>query len=178
MSSTERTGGRRHASRRSGVVLAAWVAATLALGACTASTTTEDPAVPDVAVGAADVARQPPGLDAGPAASVAPVPDPGTVTLIEGPFTARVHLDGLTLVDGRLTGTLDVVSDVSELLALELDAAWYDADGALVGSSRTVVDPATAEQFHTVDGIADLPFDIPTPGAVSATLAIPVLVNE
>jgi hypothetical protein len=100
------------------------------------------------------------------------------VTIAPGPFTDRVRLEGLALSQGQVSATLDVVSDVSELIALEVQVDAYDATGALLGSERQVVDPDAAEAYHSTAGIQDLPIAVPAPGAASAVLSIPVLVNE
>lgn len=165
-------GGRPRAGGVVTVALAALLV--LPLAACTAPA---DPAAPDVAAGAAAVAlaTPPPGPSAAP--SVTPPPEPGTVVILDGPFLDRMRLD-LTLADGQVRGTVDVTADVSELLALELDVAWYDAAGRLLGSQRHVVDPELAEEYHTTQGVVGLPVEVAAPDAVSATVAVPVLVNE
>ncbi|MEU9101917.1 hypothetical protein [Streptomyces sp. NPDC048361] len=59
----------------------------------------------------------------------------GEVRLEPGPFTDRVKVTGRALGAGSaVTGHLAVTSDVSDLIALELRAAYYDADGKLLGT--------------------------------------------
>lgn len=159
---------------RAGSVVAGALAALLALAACTAPA---DPPAPDVAAGAAAVALATPSPAPSAAPSVTPLPEPGTVVILDGPFLDRMRLD-LALADGQVRGTLDVTADVSELIALELDVAWYDAAGQLLGSQRHVVDAEVAEEHHTTQGVVGLPVAVAAPGAVSATVAVPVLVNE
>lgn len=154
--------------------------ATLAvLGAC-ATWGPEDlpPDRTDVAATAADVALAAPSPGPTAADRLRAVPDPGAVEVLDGPFLDRVVVHDAVLADGVVAARIDVVKDVSELLALEVDVAWYDDEGALVGSSRYVVDPEAAEEFHSTAGISDLPIEVRAPGGVSATLAVPVLVNE
>lgn len=154
----------------------------LAVGALAACTPTgpEDlpselfPSTQDVA----DVALTAPDAGPSPVAELTVVPEQGVVTPLDGPFTDRVVVHDATLVDDLVTARIDVVKDVSELLALEVDVAWYDAGGLLVGSTRHVVDPEVAEEFHSTAGILGLPLEVPAPGGVSATLGFPVLVNE
>lgn len=152
------------------------VGAVLGLAACSPPEgAAERVDVPDLA---ADVARLTPDEPVAAPDELDPVPPAGTVALVPGPFDDRLAVNDPALVEGRVTATVDVVSDVSELLALELDVAWYDEEGALLGSTREVVDPDDAEAFHTQAGIVGLPIDVAAPGAASATLSIPVLVNE
>ena len=156
------------------VLVPVLVAGVLSTGtACSSS-----PDAPTGAGLAASVARETPAAPAAAPAELSPVPPAGTVTVQPGPFTDRVRLEGLALADGQVSGTLDVVSDVSELLALEVQVDAYDATGALLGSARMVVDPAEAEEFNSTAGIQDLPVTVPATGASSAVVRIPVLVNE
>jgi hypothetical protein len=132
----------------------------------------------DVPATAAAVALTAPSPAAGVPTRLEATPAPGTVAVVDGPFTDRVVVHDATLEGDVVTARLDVVKDVSELLALEVDVAWYDAEGELVDSVRHVVDPEAAEEYHSTAGIVGLPLDVAAPGGVSATLAIPVLVNE
>ena len=150
-------------------------AVVVGLAACSPAGGAAEVDVPGVAAEVALLAPDEP--DAAPDV-LDPVPPAGTVELVPGPFDDRLVVNHPALVDERVTATVDVVSDVSELLALELDVAWYDGDGALLGSTREVVDPDVAEDFHTEGGIVGLPIEVAAPGAVTARLSIPVLVNE
>ncbi|MEU3503276.1 hypothetical protein ABZ726_21810 [Streptomyces hundungensis] len=111
----------------------------------------------------------------------------GEVRLEQGPFTDRVKVTGQALGAGSaVTGHLAVTSDVSELIALELRAAYYDANGKLLGTGSFQY----AEEGHeehpgghapAAEG-AGIDFAV-RPAALtgtptSAVLSIPVLVNE
>ena len=139
----------------------------------------------DVAAGAAAVAAQLPSTEPSVAASVAAGAPPGSVTVCTGPFIDRLRLSDLLLTgsaggSSSVTGHLDVVSDVSEIIALEIRVDFYDVAGRLVGSAQQVFDPAATEVFHTTAGVVGLPFSVTAPvaGANSAVLSVPVLVNE
>ncbi|MFE4855831.1 hypothetical protein [Streptomyces sp. NPDC056670] len=111
----------------------------------------------------------------------------GEVRLEQGPFTDRVKMTGGALGAGPIvTGHLAVTSDVSELIALELRAAYYGADGKLLGTGSFQY----AEEGHdehkgghtpAAEG-AGIDFEIRARGLTgtptSAVLSIPVLVNE
>ncbi|MFE6845408.1 hypothetical protein [Streptomyces sp. NPDC057686] len=140
---------------------------------------------------AAPVAMPAPSGAAAPAAVLAPPAEPGEIRVDPGPFTDRVQLTALTLgPTGKpgVTGHLAVTSDVSDVLGLELRAAYYDAAGRLLGSGT----------FHYQEEGADAPapdhhegpraagegidFTVPAEGLSgtpsSAVLSLPVLVNE
>lgn len=107
----------------------------------------------------------------------------GEVRLVPGPFTDRVRLSGIRLDGATVRGTLAITSDVSDVLALEVRAAFYDASGRLLGTGtfeHADEEPvAGGTHVPSNDGI---PFAItadPAGGAVAAAmLSIPVLVNE
>ncbi|MFX0578284.1 hypothetical protein [Nocardia nepalensis] len=116
-----------------------------------------------------------------PAASIAAAP--GEVRLTPGPFTDRVRLTGTRLAGSTVHGTLAITTDVSDVLALEVRAAFYDAAGRLIGTG--LFEHADEEPYgggrhvpHN-DGIdftiTSAPADVPVSAAV---LSIPVLVNE
>ncbi|MFJ2016127.1 hypothetical protein [Streptomyces nodosus] len=125
-----------------------------------------------------------------PAASLSPSATPGEVRLSDGPFTDRVHITELALGKGpaAVTGHLVVTSDVSDLIALELRAAYYDTRGRLLGTGSFEY-AEEGEAAHTHDEHTGpqaenggIDFTIPakalrgTPTA--AVVSIPVLVNE
>jgi hypothetical protein len=169
---------RRGGSRPVGPALRATVGVLLTLGlaaGCAAGGPTKAGDVPATAAAIALTAPSPAGSVP---AHLEVTPAPGTVAVVDGPFTDRVVVHDAMVEGDVLTARLDVVKDVSELLALEIDVAWYDAEGQLVGSVRHVVDLAEAEEYHSTAGVMGLPLDVAAPGGVSATLAIPVLVNE
>lgn len=164
--------------RTAGVRTAALLGA-LAVGAlagCASGTPAAEPG--DVVDEAAQVALTAPQDSAEPAARLDPVPTAGSVRVVDGPFVDRVEVTDAAVVDGHVTASLDMDKDVSELLALEVDVAWYDEDGALIGSTRLVVDPEEAEEYHSTRGILGLPVEVATPGAVTATIGFPVVVQE
>lgn len=110
----------------------------------------------------------------------------GTVRLAAGPFNDRFVVRGLRWhQSGRpsVTGTLDVTSDVSELLALTVSASFYDARGRVLGTTSHRMAPPAHEEAHPIG--ADLnraPFRLTAPPAAAqataAVLSVPVLVNE
>jgi len=136
-----------------------------------ASTAAAVPAPATTAAAEAPPLRRPPAtIDA----------RPGETRVEDGPFTDRVRITGLAIapgprpvVRGRIVGSVDV----SELIVLELRADFYDAAGRFVGSGRRVFHDAHADARE-----GPLAFRIrasaPLPGAVSALLSIPQLVNE
>ncbi|MEL4356782.1 MULTISPECIES: hypothetical protein [unclassified Luteococcus] len=122
-------------------------------------------------------------------------PKPGSVVQAKGPFDNRFTLSKLKLADGNLTGAVTVTSDVSELLELQVLAGFHDADGKLLGTARfthhldgahdhaaeehdhAASGPATPNYFHTTDFTIAVPKEL-ADKAVSASVGVPVLVNE
>ena len=119
-------------------------------------------------------------------ASIARIhPTAGAVVPAAGPFDDRFLLQDLRFDGAQVSGIVDVTSDVSEVLELQVLAGFYDVNGALLGTDRFVhhltddggTDPTTGTpQEHTV-------FSIAVPAgfagrAVSVSLGVPVLVNE
>ena len=112
-------------------------------------------------------------------------PTAGAVVPAAGPFDDRFVLQDLRFDGAQVSGIVDVTSDVSEVLELQVLAGFYDVNGALLGTDRFVhhltddggTDPTTGTpQEHTV-------FSIAVPAgfagrAVSVSLGVPVLVNE
>lgn len=124
-------------------------------------------------------------------AAVAAPPRAGTVRLVAGPFTDRLHLQRLTVVRRpgvAVSGSFAQVADVSELLDLEVRADFYDDSGRLLGSRTTVL--GQSDVIRTARGGAgpdrsggDVAFTVSAPAAVaarvsSALVSIPMLVNE
>lgn len=126
------------------------------------------------------MATQAPATEAPPAAAVGAGVPAGTVTVQTGPFTERLRISELRLTEQAITARLDVVSDVSEIINLEVRVDFYDSAGALLGSGRQVFVTKDTEAFHTTSGVVGLPLSVPAPasGAHSALLSVPVLVNE
>ncbi|MFB7723587.1 hypothetical protein [Nocardia sp. NPDC056100] len=115
-----------------------------------------------------------------PAASI--TAGPGEVRLEPGPFTDRIQLTGTRLDGTTVHGRLAITTDVSDVLALEVQAAFYDAAGKLVGTGHFehADEEAMGGGTHIPhdDGI-DFTIPAPAGAAVSAAvLSIPVLVNE
>ncbi|MFD9487550.1 hypothetical protein ACFWBX_26995 [Streptomyces sp. NPDC059991] len=144
-----------------------------------------------------------------PAATLAKIPATGEVRLEQGPFTDRVRITKLTLSEkssekssekpsGKsfekpsVTGHFAITSDVSDVLALELRAAFYDERGHLVGtgSFQYAEEGEAGEAAHGTAGHAGpraegagidftaVPKAPLTGKAASAVLSVPVLVNE
>ncbi|MFD4969070.1 hypothetical protein [Streptomyces sp. NPDC058424] len=125
-----------------------------------------------------------------PAASLSPAATPGEVRISDGPFTDRVRITKLALAKGpaAVTGHLVVTSDVSDLIALELRAAYYDAQGRLLGTG-SFEHAEEGEAAHAHGGHSGpqaenegIDFTIPAKGIqgtpAAAVVSIPVLVNE
>ncbi|MBM7519706.1 hypothetical protein [Nocardioides nitrophenolicus] len=107
----------------------------------------------------------------------------GTVGHIPGPFDDRFRLGELSFDGHQVTGSLDITSDVSDLLELQVLAGFYDASGALIGRARFT--HHLDEETHHEDGPPSEyeAFRIVVPKrlrgqAVSAAVGVPVLVNE
>ncbi|MFE5286362.1 hypothetical protein ACFRAQ_15460 [Nocardia sp. NPDC056611] len=161
-------------TRRTGAVIAGLLAVA---GLGTGCSSAPQPATP--APAAAPVAA--PRTTEPPAATLA-IPA-GEVRLAAGPFTDRVRLSGTRLEGSSVRGTLAITSDVSDVLALEVSAAFYDANGRLVGTGmfQHADEEPTGGGPH-VPSVNGIPFTIvsaPADAPVSAAvLSIPVLVNE
>lgn len=106
----------------------------------------------------------------------------GTVGRAPGPFDDRFGLVGTRLAPDGVQTQLTVTSDVSDLLALEVTAAYYDAAGRLLGTGRVVRgEQHDASGAHVPDESLDLVVPVQAawaPRVASAVLAVPVLVNE
>lgn len=118
------------------------------------------------------------------------VPPPGTVAVLAGPFTDRVRFDGLRLrvTEGgsRVSGSLVVTSDVSDLIVAEVVVAFYDERGRLLDAGTAVLrdehaggeGPGSAPPTTRTEGEPH-PFQVRGPrGVASATVGLPTLVNE
>ncbi len=102
---------------------------------------------------------------------------------IAGPFDDRFQWGRVTFDGRRITGSLEVTSDVSDVLELQVLAGFYDAAGALIGRNRFTYH--LDEEAHHADGPPSEheAFAIVVPKklrgqAVSAAVGVPVLVNE
>ena len=117
-------------------------------------------------------------------------PASGSAVVEPGPFTDRLAVTGLRVEPGdhpRLTGRLEVTTDVSELMVLEIVADFYDERGHLVGSAAQAVRghsiggaPHVDEEGHGREVVAiDVAAEAPFPRrAVAAVVTVPQLVNE
>jgi len=109
-------------------------------------------------------------------------PDPGTAVPVSGPFDDRLVLSDLAFDGDAVRGSVQVTSDVSDLLDLQALAGFYDARGRLVGTGRFdhhLDESVTGHAEHT----GPEQFVIPVPAelrgtAVAAAVGVPVLVNE
>lgn len=110
-------------------------------------------------------------------------PAPGTVAQVAGPFDNRFTLEGSAFDGAAVTTTVQVSSDTSDLLALQLLAGFYDASGALLGTARFNLDEAVGTDPATGPPAQRYPVRITVPAelagrAVSAAIGVTVLVNE
>ena len=114
-------------------------------------------------------------------------PQAGTVIQAAGPFDDRFVLQDLAFGESGVTGSVEVTSDVSEVIELEVIAGFYGADGALLGENSFVLhaDEEESGHAHTHSGPPEEVhgFTVPVPPslageAVSAAVGVPVLVNE
>lgn len=110
-------------------------------------------------------------------------PAPGTVAQAAGPFDDRFDWSHLALARSKVTGTLTVTSDVSDLLELQVVAGFYDRAGRLVSTRRfvhheTVHDEAGAHLPVETERVAlSVPRNLRAT-VVSAAVGVPILVNE
>ena len=143
---------------------------------------------PDPAPSAGGLSSPSPARSGGTVTAARTVPVPagqapaaGVVERAPGPFDDRFDLTGLALRSGTVTGSLAITSDVSDLLVLEVHAAFYGAGGALLGTA-VQVEREYGEGGHSSAG-GLVPVSIVAPAAyrsrvVSARVFVPVLVNE
>ncbi|MFD7031664.1 hypothetical protein ACFWAR_26930 [Streptomyces sp. NPDC059917] len=180
----------RHLTRRTAGALAA-AAAVLALASgCSGGPAADGAdAAGDAAGSAAPVVLPAPRSAPAPAAVLAHPAAPGEVRVEEGPFTDRVKLTDLKLTGAAsVTGHLAITSDISDVLALEVGAAYYDASGHLLGTAKFQYqeegEDAKGTAHHDGPRAAGEGIDFTVPAGqfaqapASAVLSIPVLVNE
>ncbi|MFF4789521.1 hypothetical protein ACFY2M_07065 [Streptomyces sp. NPDC001276] len=176
-------------SRTRGRVASATAVGVLVLGALTGCSDNGQDSRPHSTASAtsSELALPTPRSAPAPAASLSPVATPGEVRISDGPFTDRVRITKLTLAKGpaAVTGHLVVTSDVSDLIALELRAAYYDAQGRLLGTGtfeHTEEGHAHGEHSGPQAENGGIDFTVPAKGLqdtpAAAVLSIPVLVNE
>lgn len=116
----------------------------------------------------------------------AATPGVGDVVTVPGPFDDRFTLADLDVREGEVTGHLTIVSDVSDVLELQVLAGFYDAGGDFLGTGRATyhLDEATEDGSSTEGPPSELEeFTIKAPSryaarVASAAVGVPVLVNE
>lgn len=172
----------------------ALVVAAAALLSFTSGCAAPQPAASQPPASTAPASERPSAPEAAPATSQTPMPGlqtarptEGQVVLVDGPFNDRFHIDGLAFDGARVTGEVVVTSDVSEIIDLQVQVGFHDAKGALIGSAsfdhhghgHDESDHAT----HSPEDHPSVAFEIAVPAnlagaAVSASVGVPVLVNE
>ncbi|TNC23682.1 hypothetical protein [Amycolatopsis alkalitolerans] len=167
-------------SIRAGLIVGALLTAVLGAG-CTPAPSTATTQVPSVSLPAP---KTPPP----PAATLVPAAAVGEVRVEPGPFTDRVRLTGLRLDAAASTvqGHLAITSDISDVLALDVHAAFYDAQGRLLGTGtfHYEEEEPTGGATHTGPRAVTSGIDVAVaaaPAVADATavvVSIPVLVNE
>ena len=118
-----------------------------------------------------------------PVARLDPVPAAGTVTRVLGPFDDRFTLADLRLSAGIVTSNLRVTSDVSEIINFEITAAFYDAQGLLLGTSSQQLAEGDGSAGKPTAENAGVPLRLTADPAylarvASAQVRVPVMVNE
>lgn len=106
-----------------------------------------------------------------------------TVGHIPGPFDDRFRLGEVSFDGQRVVGALEVTSDVSDLLELQVLAGFYDASGTLIGRGRFThhLDEETDHDDGPPSEHESFTIAVPKRlrgQAVSAAVGVPVLVNE
>ncbi|RKE20477.1 hypothetical protein [Streptomyces sp. TLI_171] len=167
---------------RTACALGALALAAALLTGCTGTGDAPEPDAPSVSPVALPAPRQAPA----PAAVLATPVATGEVRVENGPFTDRIRLTGLALTaTPAVTGHLTVTSDVSDVLALEVHAAYYDAAGHLLGTGTfQYQEEEAATGQHAGPRAAGEGIDLTVPAdhltgtPTGAVLTVPVLVNE
>lgn len=109
-------------------------------------------------------------------------PANGQVLQVQGPFDDRLSFENLSFDGTSLRGAVRITSDVSDLLELQVLAGFHDERGNLLGTARFVHHLGEAGHDHTGPPTEVEEFTIAVPAelqqAVSASVGVPVLVNE
>lgn len=144
----------------------------------TSATDAQNGAPPDRPAPTVTVAPEP-APPREPPRRLSPAAESGTVRVEEGPFTDQLRIEALRVRSGerpRVTGRMARVTDVSELLLLQLEADFYDRRGRYLASGTATIDDP--EAFHE----GDLSFSVaarrPARRAVAAILTVPQLISE
>jgi hypothetical protein len=107
-------------------------------------------------------------------------PAPGKVTWVKGPFDDRFRISDARFDGSALRGELDITSDVSTLLELQVLAGFYDAGGHYLGEGRWTLHSDDHDLGHPDESV-DFVVRVPAAyagKAVAAAAGVPVLVNE
>ena len=110
-------------------------------------------------------------------------PRSGQILQARGPFDERFVLESPTFDGSAVSGAVQVTSDVSDVLELQVLAGFYDEKGNLLGTGRFVHHLGDDGHTHASAPEERQEFTIPVPAAlahraVSVTIGVPVLVNE
>lgn len=107
-------------------------------------------------------------------------PSPGKVAWVKGPFDDRFHISHARFNGSALRGEVDITSDVSTLLELQVLAGFYDAGGQYLGEGRWTLHSDDHDLGHPDESV-DFVVKVPSAyagKAVAAAAGVPVLVNE
>ncbi|VXB09848.1 conserved exported hypothetical protein [Microbacterium sp. 8M] len=109
-------------------------------------------------------------------------PEPGQAVTAAGPFDDRFVVHDLAFDGSAVTGTIEITSDVSDVLELMVVAGFYDAQGALLGTAR-FERHGEDHEVHAGPPSEATAFRVDVPDALrgtaaSAAIGVPVLVNE
>jgi hypothetical protein len=102
---------------------------------------------------------------------------------VAGPFDDRLRMRHLDLAGDVVAGSVDVTSDVSDILELQVLAGFYDRHGSLLGTGRFVHHLVEDGHQHTGPPEEEVDFRIAAPQRIrdrvaAAAVGVPVLVNE
>ncbi|MER7172983.1 hypothetical protein [Streptomyces mesophilus] len=158
----------------------------MALAALSAGCATDgrEPAARPAASPVAALSFPSPSQAPAPPATVEPPLAPDEVRVEEGPFTDRVRFTGLALTDRcSVRGRLIITSDTSQVLALEVRAAFYDAKGRLLSTAAFRAGGGHVHGGHeAAEGEEGIGFTVTAPKGrdkvSGVVVSVPVLVNE
>jgi hypothetical protein len=107
-------------------------------------------------------------------------PEPGKVAWVKGPFDDRFRISHARFDGSALRGEVDITSDVSTLLELQVLAGFYDAEGRYLGEGRWTLHSDDQDLGHPDESVD---FTVRVPAAYAGKAAavaagVPVLVNE
>lgn len=107
-------------------------------------------------------------------------PAAGAVEWVKGPFDDRFRISHARFDGSALRGEVDVTSDVSTLLELQVLAGFYDARGHYLGEGRWTLHSDDHDLGHPDESV-DFVVRVPKAyagKAAAVTAGVPVLVNE